>query len=81
VGPYPDLSVVTFRHRPPQGDAEASNRRLLEAVHEDGRVFISSTRLGGEFTLRAAILHFRTHRAEVDYLLELLRQHATGWTG
>ena len=81
VGPYPDLSVVTFRHRPPQGDAEASNRRLLEAVHEDGRVFISSTRLAGEFTLRAAILHFRTHRAEVDYLLELLRQHATGWTG
>jgi hypothetical protein len=49
---------------------------LLQAVLRDGRVFISSTRVHGQFTLRAAILHFRTHRAEVDHLLEVLGRAA-----
>ncbi|MBT8063267.1 MAG: amino acid decarboxylase, partial [Gammaproteobacteria bacterium] len=78
VGPYPDLSVVTFRYNPPQGDAEQANRKILQAVHDDGRIFISSTRLDGEFTLRVAILHFRTHRREVDYLLQILVSETAG---
>jgi len=75
-GPFPDLSVVTFRYRPRRGDAEDTNRRLLRAVHEDGRVFITSTRLSGAFTLRLAVLNFRTHLEHVDYLLELLTRTA-----
>lgn len=41
VGPPPDLSVVTFRLR---GD-DAANKKLLDAIHTDGRIFLSSTRL------------------------------------
>ncbi|NND43926.1 MAG: aminotransferase class V-fold PLP-dependent enzyme [Xanthomonadales bacterium] len=76
AGPFPDLSVVTFVFNPRQEDRESANRRLLQAVQQDGRVFISSTRVNAEFTLRAAILHFRTHRAEVDHLLGILRDTA-----
>jgi glutamate/tyrosine decarboxylase-like PLP-dependent enzyme len=76
VGPVPDLSIVTFRYRPESGDADTFNRRLLEAVHRDGRVFITSTRMDGRFTLRLAVLNFRTHLAQVDYLLALLRRSA-----
>jgi glutamate/tyrosine decarboxylase-like PLP-dependent enzyme len=76
TGPYPDLSIVTYRYRPKRGDADAFNKRLLDAVLEDGRVFISSTRIDGRFTLRLAILNFRTHRAVIDYILELLEQLA-----
>jgi len=76
VGPYPDLSIVTFRYRPSRGDANEFNRRLLAAVHDDGRVFITSTRIGGLFTLRLAVLNFRTHLEQVDYLLGLLRSKA-----
>lgn len=72
VGPSPDLSVVTYRYLPASGAADAFNRDLLQAVHDDGRVFITSTQLEGRFTLRLAVLHYRTHLAEVDYLLELL---------
>ena len=75
-GPFPDLSVVTFRYCPPGVDAEAANRHLLAAVHDDGRIFISSTQINGVFTLRVAILHFRTHRREVDYLLDLLARES-----
>ena len=74
TGPYPDLSIVTFRYQPPRGDANAYNRRLLQAVHDDGRVFITSTMIDGKFTLRLAVLNFRTHRETIDYLLELLQR-------
>ena len=73
AGPYPALSIVTFRYRPQRGDANEFNRRLLAAVHEDGKVFITSTRIDGVFTLRLAALNFRTHLEQIDYLLGLLR--------
>jgi len=76
AGPYPDLSIVTFRYRPRRGDSEIVNRRLLEAVHRDGRVFITSTRIDGKFTLRLAVLNFRTHLETIDYLLKILQEEA-----
>ncbi|MFI5136147.1 MAG: pyridoxal phosphate-dependent decarboxylase family protein, partial [Chitinophagales bacterium] len=66
VGPEPELSVVTYRFIPKQGDANDFNKRLIELVQKDGRVFISSTMLDGKFILRAAILAFRTHLKTVD---------------
>jgi glutamate/tyrosine decarboxylase-like PLP-dependent enzyme len=77
TGPYPRLSIATFRYHPRAGDADEFNRRLLEAVHRDGRVFITSTRLDGAYTLRLAVLNFRTHLETVDYLLDILRREAT----
>jgi glutamate/tyrosine decarboxylase-like PLP-dependent enzyme len=76
VGPYPELSVVTFRFVPEQGDANIFNERLVEAVQADGKVFISSTQINGKFVLRLAVLHFRTHLDRVDYVLELLKRLA-----
>lgn len=76
LGPYPDLSVVTFRYLPDRGDVDQFNKRLVEAVQADGRVFISSTQIDGKFILRLAILHFRSHIDRVDYLLEILKRKA-----
>ncbi len=75
VGPEPDLTVSTFRWAPEgmsDGDADAFNERLVEAIRHDGRIFLSSTRIDGRFTLRMAVLNFRTHRAEIDLALEVL---------
>jgi glutamate/tyrosine decarboxylase-like PLP-dependent enzyme len=69
----PELSVVTYRYVPATGDANEFNKRILEAVVADGRVFISSTMLNGKFTLRFACLAFRTHLKTVDTLLEVLK--------
>lgn len=76
VGPFPDLSVVTYRYVPKRGDANAFNQKLVQKMHEDGRVFISSTVIDGTFTLRAAVLAFRTHRDTIDLALDMLRQKA-----
>jgi aromatic-L-amino-acid decarboxylase len=79
VGPPPDLSVVTYRWNPPgAGPEEANrlNRALVDGVRRDGRVFISSTEIDGRFTLRLAILAFRTHRRAVDLAIRVLREQA-----
>ena len=76
VGPEPDLSIVTYRYVPRRGDANEFNRRLLEAVREDGSVVISATELDGVYTLRLALLHYRSHLEDVERLLEILAREA-----
>lgn len=74
VGPTPELSVVTYRWVPEKGSADLFNKKLLEAVVKDGRIFISSTMIDGKYTLRFACLSFRTHLKQVDLLIDILKQ-------
>jgi len=76
VGTEPELSVCTYRWIPKKGDTNAFNKKLLEEVVADGRIFISSTLLDGKFTLRFACLSFRTHLKQVDLLLRILKEKA-----
>ena len=76
VGPEPDLSVVPFRWAPAGMGLEEANRLnqdIVDALRRDGRIFLSSTMLEGRFTLRLAVLAFRTHLRTIDLALELLR--------
>ncbi len=76
VGPEPHLSVVTYRYVPERGDADDFNRRLLNSVLRDGRTVISATQLDGHYTLRTAVLHYRSHLEQVDGLLDVLNREA-----
>jgi aromatic-L-amino-acid decarboxylase len=71
VGPEPELSVMIYRYIPSSGDVNKFNQRLLERMHADGRIFISSTNIEGVFWFRLAVLSFRTHQREIDLLLEM----------
>ena len=77
----PELSVVVYRFVPTSGDPNEFNRRLLEAVVADGRIFISSTVLDGDYMLRFACLAFRTHLRTVDTLLEILKGSVDALSG
>lgn len=74
VGPDPDLSVVVFWYSPPDGDENAFNQRLVQEIHRDGRVFLSSTMLEDRFVLRLAVLVFRTHLDIIDLTLKILTE-------
>lgn len=66
---------MTFRWAPPGltlEETNALNRRIVEWLRTDGRVFLSSTMIDGRYTLRMAILSFRTHRRTVDVALRAL---------
>ncbi len=70
----PDLSVVAFRLDLVQYDSDEQNKKVLDYIQKDGRIFISSTVLDNKLTLRAAILSFRTHKKDIDLFLELLKE-------
>jgi aromatic-L-amino-acid decarboxylase len=74
MGPFPDLSIVTFRYIPKRGDVNQFNQKLVNAIQKDGRIFLSSTTLGGKFTLRLAVLGFRTHLDTIDQAIEILQE-------
>lgn len=76
VGPSPDLSIFVFRYRPRQGDIDQFNRRLVDAMKRDGRVFFSSTVVDGQFMVRFPLLSFRTHTETVDKAIDLTLQTA-----
>ena len=73
-GKEPELSVVTFRYVPKDGDANSFNKKLLQEILNDGRIFLSSTDLEGVFTLRLAVLAFRSHLRTIDEALEIIVQ-------
>ena len=72
TGPPPQLSVVTYRYTDGIDDPNAFNQTLINAIHRDGRIFITSTMIDGIFWLRLAVLCFRTHLWHVDLLLDML---------
>lgn len=74
VGPEPQLSVLFFRYVPESRDADQFNRQLVELIHQDGRVFLSSTNINGRFYIRLAVLNFRTHLETIDLTLEIIQE-------
>ncbi len=74
VGPEPELTVSTYRWLPQRGDADAFNEALVRSIQQDGRVFVSSTRIAGCYFLRLAVLGFRTHLETIDLTLQVLAE-------
>ena len=69
------LSITCFRYAPRGvGDLDGLNRKLLETVQAEGKVYLSGTELEGRFALRACIVNFRTSEAELDVLLDTIAE-------
>jgi glutamate/tyrosine decarboxylase-like PLP-dependent enzyme len=71
------LNVVCFRYRP-AGAAEEEldelNRRLGQAVLDDGRVYFGTTVYGGKVAFRPAIVNWRTRPEDVDLIVPIVRE-------
>ncbi len=74
VGPEPDLSVSYFWY-PTEGDTENEfNERLLQEIHKDGDVFLSSTKISGKFVIRMAPLSFRTKIETIEKAIAMIEK-------
>ncbi|MBR7800050.1 pyridoxal phosphate-dependent decarboxylase family protein [Undibacterium fentianense] len=74
-----DLAIACFRYIGQgldENQIKQVNQDLIAALEKDGRIFITGTRLRGEFVLRACIINHRKTRASIDYLLEVIRDVA-----
>jgi glutamate/tyrosine decarboxylase-like PLP-dependent enzyme len=74
TGPPPDLSIATFRYVPASGDADTFNKSLIDAIRDDGRVFLTSTTVDEYYVIRMAILGYNTHIDDVDTALTVIKE-------
>jgi len=72
TGPEPDLSISYFWYPSESFDENAYNKKLLELIHKDGRVFFSSTVINRKFVIRMAILSFRTRLRTIDKAVQVI---------
>jgi aromatic-L-amino-acid decarboxylase len=73
----PRLSLLVFRYEPasvPKERWDDLNERILKRVNALNHVHLSGTTTRGEYVLRACILSFRTHREQIDALVEDLEE-------
>ena len=78
------LNIVCFRWRPAgvdEPELDELNRRLGEALLQDGRVFAGTTLFEGKVAFRPAIVNWRTRPEDVDALVEVLLELAPGVRG
>jgi glutamate/tyrosine decarboxylase-like PLP-dependent enzyme len=80
VAPVP-LSIVCFRYVPRDLAGQPTrlndvNRRLMIEAQRDGSSYLSNAMIGQTFALRACIVNHRTTAADIDRLLNDLRQSA-----
>jgi glutamate/tyrosine decarboxylase-like PLP-dependent enzyme len=69
------LNVVCFRYRPAgvaEGELDELNRRLGQAVLDDGRVYFGTTDYGGKVAFRPAIVNWRTRPEDVDLVVPIV---------
>jgi aromatic-L-amino-acid decarboxylase len=71
----PQLSIVPFRNIAADGDLDRHNAALVEAIQQDGRVWVAPATVDGRICLRPCFVNFRTSdddvRALVDIAVEL----------
>ena len=78
LAPVP-FGLVCFRYRPPGAadeELDRLNERLLAAVNDTGRVFMTHTRLSGRYTIRLVIGQRATERRHVEEAWGLIRAAA-----
>jgi len=74
------LNIVCFRYRPKDAKADeldALNLRLGAELLADGRVYAGTTRYRGVVAFRPAIVNWRTTEADVDLLVDVVRELGT----
>lgn len=73
------FGILCFRVRPAGWEdgerLDALNERVNARVNEGGRFFISSTRLGGRYSLRICVLGFRTTIQDIERLVSEIRRY------
>ena len=78
----PRLALLTFRYRPRADDDEVGldrlNERLLHALNDDGRLYLTQTRVRGRYVIRFAIGQLYTTRDHVQRAWQVITETARG---
>jgi aromatic-L-amino-acid decarboxylase len=73
----PMLSLFSFSHRAPAGvDADEHNQRLLNAINNDGRIYLTQTKVDGRFAIRFQAGQFDSTAQDVEVAFAVIKEIA-----
>lgn len=77
----PSFSLFSFRYRPDGADdLDALNARLVQAINDDGRLYLTQTRFRDQFVIRFVVGQTWTTEADVDFAWQAIQEIARGMT-
>lgn len=71
------LAISCFQYTGNLTDEKAINqlnKKIIPALEEDGRVFITGTTLRNTYVIRACLINHRKTKESVDYLIKVIRE-------
>lgn len=72
-------SLFSFRYRPDGvADLDALNARLIQAINDDGRIYLTQTRFRDQFVIRFQVGQTYTTEADVAFAWDAIQQIARG---
>ena len=73
---YPELSILCFKYISNSLSVSDSmlNKKITEMIEEDGRIFLSGTKINGENVLRINCVNHRREKRDIDFLFAVLRE-------
>ena len=80
LAPVP-LSIACFRYTPSgieEEGIEELNQKLAHHIEQDGRIFLTSTKINGKTALRTCFINPRTTFKDVEWIPEVIRDVAKG---
>ena len=77
----PVLSLFSFRYRRDGTDPDALNLALVQAINDDGRIYLTQSRIDGKLVIRFTVGQFEATEDDVktagDIILEIARKLET----
>jgi len=74
-----ELSICCFRYvvkDASESELDRLNEKIMAAVQQGGRAYLSNATVNGKFALRACITNFRTTKADIEETLAVVREAA-----
>ncbi|MGI9502521.1 MAG: pyridoxal phosphate-dependent decarboxylase family protein, partial [Geminicoccaceae bacterium] len=73
----PSLSLFTFRYAPSgAGDLDDLNARLIQAINDDGRIYLTQTRHDGHYVIRFQVGQLYTAEKDIEMAWEVIQELA-----
>ena len=71
------LSLFSFRYRPDgAGDLDALNARLVDAINDDGRIYVTQTQAEGKYVIRFQVGQTQTTQEDVALAFQVITELA-----
>jgi aromatic-L-amino-acid/L-tryptophan decarboxylase len=73
----PMLALFTFRHKAPAGqDSDRHNLALVNQINDDGRIYLTQTRVDGRVAIRFQAGQCETEQRDVDMAFDVITEIA-----